>query len=258
MFGWHVAADSEEYVTFLKQYIQAISSELEKEGISEYTYFHISDEPKLETIDTYKRASEIIRPLIPKSKTFDALSNYDFYEKGLIECPVTSVSHIHEFLEHVIENQWAYYCCGPREIYPNSFMAMPSYRVRILGFLLYKYNIKGFLHWGFNFYNAPLSEYPINPYLTTSANRAFPSGDPFIVYPGRDTVYPSIRGEITYEAIQDMNICFALEKFIGREEVVKMIDAAANRDLRFDDYPRNKDFIENLRHDMVERIRGLL
>lgn len=258
LFGWHVAADSPEYIHFLKQYIKAISEELDKEGISQNTYFHISDEPSLNSIDTYKRAADIIRPLIGNSKTFDALSNYVFYEKGLVECPVTSINHMEEFLQHDIENQWTYYCCGPQAVYPNSFMAMPSYRVRILGFMLYKFNIKGFLHWGFNFYNACRSLYPIDPYLTTSGDKVFPSGDPFIVYPGKGGVYPSIRGEVTYEAIQDMDICFALEKLTSREEVIKMIDEAAGEELRFDTYPRNKEYIENLRAAMISRIEDLI
>ncbi|MCI9337412.1 MAG: DUF4091 domain-containing protein [Lachnospiraceae bacterium] len=257
MFGWHVAADSPEYVSFLKQYIAAISEELAAEGISEQTYFHISDEPSLESMETYKTASDIMRPLIGESKTFDALSNYDFYENGLIECPVTSVEHIHAFLEHEIENQWAYYCCGPEKVFTNSFLAMPSHRVRVLGFLLYRYNIKGFLHWGLNFYNCCVSKYPVNPYVTTSGDKAFPSGDPFILYPGRDSVYPSIRGEVTYEAVQDMDICFALERYVGREAVTDMIDRAAGRKIRFDDYPKNKEFLENLRAEMVEKIREL-
>ncbi len=254
MFGWHVAADSQEYVTFLAQYIQAISEELAAEGISEQTYFHISDEPNMASMETYKTASDIMRPLIGDSKTFDALSNYDFYERGLIECPVTSVEHIHEFLEHSIENQWAYYCCGPEKVFPNSFLAMPSHRIRVLGFLLYKYNIKGFLHWGLNYYNSSVSKYPINPYVTTSADRTFPSGDPFILYPGRDTVYGSIRGEVTYEAVQDMDVCFALERYMGRDAVVAMIDHAAGFDVRFDAYPKNKEFLEGLREAMVEKI----
>ena len=92
--------------------------------------------------------------------------------------------------------------------------------------------------------------------MTTSGDKAFPSGDSFIVYPGKDCVYPSIRGEVTYEAIQDMDICFALEMLVGREEVVKMIDEAAGGDLRFDDYPRNKEFLEKLRAKMVDRIKS--
>lgn len=52
-----------------------------------------------------------------------------------------------------------------------------------------------------------------------------------------------------------MDICFALERHIGREAVVAMIDRAAGRNLRFDDYPRGKEFLEGLRAEMVEKIR---
>lgn len=255
MFGWHVAADSPEYKGFLPQYIEAISNALVEEGISKNTYFHVSDEPVPDNLERYAIARNIIKPLIGEAKLFDALSHYDFCEKGLIECPVTSVTQIHSFLEHKLENQWVYYCCGPQRGFMNSFIALPSARVRALGFLIYKYDIKGFLHWGFNFYNAVRSRYRIDPYLTTSADGAFPSGDGFIVYPGEDKdVYPSIRGEVTYQAIEDMNICLALEKLIGREKVIEMIDEAAGRDLRFDDYPHSNEFLEELHEKMAKLI----
>lgn len=257
MFGWHVAANSPEYIDFLKQYIAAISAELVKADISENTYFHISDEPGLHTIDTYKIASDIMRPLIGKSKTFDALSKYEFYENGLVECPVTSVAHVHDFLEHDIPNQWTYYCCGPQKTFTNSIMAMPSFRNRIIGFQMYRYDIKGFLHWGLNFYNSAHSRYQINPYVTTSSDGAFPSGDPFILYPGQNTVFGCIRGQVFYEALQDMRICLALEALIGRDAVVQMIDNAAGYTLRFDTYPQNAQFIEDLRAAMVEKIKNL-
>mgnify|MGYP003310184286 CR=1 FL=1 len=120
---------------------------------------------------------------------------------------------------------------------------MPSYRVRVIGFLMYKYGIKGFLHWGLNFYNTIRSVYPIDPYLTTSSDGAFPSGDPFVVYPGKDCVYPSIRGEVMYEAVQDMDICFALEALVGKAAVVELIDRMAGKPLRFDEYPKNGEFL---------------
>lgn len=254
LFGWHVASDSSEYIDFLKQYIKALSEELRKLEISEHTYFHISDEPTLDYLETYQTAYEILKPLIGNSKTFDAISNYDFYEKGLVGCPVTSVEHIHEFLEHKIEDQWVYYCCNPQKTYTNCFIASPSYRTRILGFLLYKYDLKGFLHWGFNYYHSRVSRYAVDPYLTTSSDRAFPSGDPFIVYPSKDGVYPSIRGELTFDAIQDMNICFALEEKIGREQVIAMIDEAAGGELTFDNYPKCKEYLEALHDRMLDRL----
>ncbi len=258
MFSWDVAANSPEYINFLKQYIAAISAQLEKEGISENTYFHISDEPTMDNIDTYQTASKIIRPLIGNSKTFDALSNFDFYEKGLVECPVTSVSHMEEFLEHDIPNQWTYYCCGPQEIFTNSIMAMPSYRVRIAGYQMYRHHIKGFLHWGLNYYNSAVSLYPIDPYLTTSSDGAFPSGDPFILYPGHDTVYGCIRGEVFYAALQDMRLCEALEAYIGREAVEKMIDEAAGYTLTFKDYPKSAEYQETLRANLIAKLKEFI
>lgn len=254
MFGWHVAADSDEYRAFLPQYIAAISAELEREGIADNAYFHVSDEPNPDNLDKYEVAKNILKPLIGNAKTFDALSHYEFCEKGLVETPVTSVRRIHEFLEHKIEDQWVYYCCGPETVFTNSFIAMPSRRTQILGFQIYKYDIKGFLHWGFNFYNSQVSRYKINPYLTTSADGAFPSGDGFIVYPGKETAYPSIRGEITFEAVQDIGICLALEALIGRDAVVAMIDEAAGTPLRFDTYPDSDDFLLDLRAKMIAAI----
>ena len=255
MFGWHVAATSPAYIDFLKQYVSAISEELERLGVAERTYYHISDEPSVDRIDAYRTAVEAIRPFIGNCHTFDALSSKEFYEEGLVECPVTMVSHIQEFLPLNVPNQWVYYCCEPQTIYTNAFMAMPSCRTRILGILIYKYDIKGFLHWGFNFYNSQVSYYRIDPYVTTSGDGRFPSGDPFIVYPGENGAYPSIRGKVTYEAIGDIDLCRTLEEYIGREAVVKMIDECADMDVRFDSYPLDSDFLQNLRAAMIEKIK---
>lgn len=254
LFGWHTPADAPEYTVFLKQYLQALEEELVKEGISENTYFHISDEPSREQLESYRAASEMIHDLIGKSKTMDALSDYLFYEQGLVECPVTGIAKITEFLQHRVENQWLYYCCFPGKIYPNSFLSMPSRRIRILGVLLYKFQIKGFLHWGFNFYYAQLSRYPVNPYLTTSADHAFPSGDGFTVYPGKDAVYPSIRGEMMYEAIQDLRICETAEQKLGRDRVIAMIDKKAGYDITFEEYPKTDAFLEELREELLSGI----
>ena len=257
LFSWDVAADSDLYINFLKQYLAAICAQLEVEGISENTYFHISDEPTLESMETYKTASDLIRPMLKGSKTFDALSQIEFYEKGLVECPVTAVNHIAPFLEKNIPNQWAYYCVGQQRLVTNSFLANPSYRTRIAGFQMYRYDIKGFLQWGYNFYNSRVSLYPIDPYTTTSSDGCFPSGDGFNVYPGQDTVYTSLRCEVFYDAIQDMMVCCALEALIGREAVEKMIDDAAGYQLTFDKYPRCSKYADDLRAAMIAKIKEL-
>ena len=252
LFGWHVAADAPEYQAFVKQYVAAIAEEAEREGIGDTTYFHVSDEPSLKTMETYRAAGELIKPYVGKCKTFDALSDVEFYRQGLVEIPVTLISHLDTFLPLRLKEQWSYYCCVPQKDYINCLLTMPLYRVRMLGVLLYKYDIRGFLHWGLNFYHSTLSRYPINPYLTTSADKRFPSGDPFILYPAPGGVYHSVRGKVTYEALEDMRLCQLLEEKIGREAVVAMIDEEAGLELYFNCYPKCADYFARLRERMLE------
>lgn len=257
MFGWHVKANSDEYRDFLNQYLPALMQVIRQEGIEENTYFHLSDEPSDKNLERYQTAHDLVKPHIGKCKLMDALSKYDFYERGLVECPVTNIEQIGKFLPHNLENQWMYYCVEPQAVYTNSFIAMKSCRTRILGYLLYKYDIKGFLHWGLNYYNSINSMYAINPYITTSADRRYPSGDAFTLYPSKDGAYHSLRGLITYDALSDMRVCQALEQRIGRDKVVEMIDAAAGGELTFESYPDGNEFPEQLRDAMIERIASL-
>ncbi len=246
MFGWHVDAQSDEYRNFLNQFLPALIEFCKAEGIKERCWFHVSDEPSAEHLPAYKYACDIIKPLIDGCPTLDAISNYDFYEKGLIPNPVTATDHIDVFIENNVKNQWAYYCCGQCKKVGNRFLAMPSYRNRILGLQMYKYNINGFLHWGYNFYNNQLSRKRINPYITSSSDKAFPSGDPFSVYPITNGVVPSLRAVVFKEALNDIEVCRMLEGYIGRDEVINMIDSAAGMNLTFSEYPKNSEFIPSL------------
>ena len=256
MFGWHTPADGAEYTEFLPKYIAALSRELEALGISENTYFHISDEPIEENMEAYKRAHDTLKPLIGKSRIMDALSHYSFYEKGLVEVPVTRVSHMETFIGKDVDEQWTYYCCHPEGTHVNCFMAMPSWRIRMLGVLLYKYDIKGFLHWGLNFYNSRISLYKINPYLVSSGGGAFASGDPFILYPSQDGAYNSIRGKLTREAIGDLDLCRTAEKKIGRAGVLKLIDSIAGMDVSFECYSHDDNYLPTLREKLIDAING--
>ena len=255
LFGWHVKSQSEEYAHFLKQFVPALIAYLKEKGVKERCWFHMSDEPHANHLDAYRYAHDLVVPMLEGCPTMDALSDYDFYEEGLVPHPVTSINHMDRFLENKVQNQWAYYCCGQYKKVGNRFLAMPSYRNRILGLQMYKFNIEGFLQWGYNFYYAQLSRGLINPYLTTSSEKAFPSGDAFSVYPVKDGVAPSLRAVIFKEALNDMEVCRKLEQYIGKEKVVAMIDGYAGMDVSFTEYPRNNTYIPQLMEQMKAEIR---
>lgn len=243
IFGWDTVSNDEKYVNFLKALLTELRKFLENENVYENCYFHISDEPSLEHLENYRFAFDILKSIIGKDKILDAISDVEFYNTGLISVPVTATDHIEPFLEKGIENQWAYYCCVQGIKVANRFMSMPSYRNRILGVQLYKYGIKGFLQWGFNFYYSQLSQYKINPYVTTSADLAFPSGDAFLVYPGENGPLQSIRSKVFGSAVQDVALFKTLEDYVGKDKVIELIEKIAGMEITFSEYPRYPGFL---------------
>ena len=130
----------------------------------------------------------------------------------------------------------------------NRFIAMPSARTRILGVQLYRYNIAGFLQWGFNFYSSVLSRKPIDPFAVTDGCDTFPAGDPFIVYPGENgEPLESIRFMVFRQAIQDMRALQLLEKLAGRELVEAIIAEGLDEELTLTRYPRDNAYLHTLR-----------
>lgn len=135
---------------------------------------------------------------------------------------------------------------------------MPSYRNRILGLQIYKYNLEGFLQWGYNFYYTFASLKKINPYVTSSGDRWVPSGDAFSVYPVQGGAIPSLRAIVFRDALYDVEICRTLEKYIGRDKVIELIDSEAGLNLTFSDYPRNNTYILNLIEKMKKMIQSFV
>lgn len=102
---------------------------------------------------------------------------------------------------------------------------MPSRRNRILAVQLYKYDIVGFLQWGFNFWYSQYSIKPINPYAVTGAGCVFSSGDAYLVYPGQDgNPVPSIRLKVFREALYDLRTMKLLERLTSKEFIMKLTE----------------------------------
>ena len=142
---------------------------------------------------------------------------------------------------------------------PNRFFAMPSYRNRIMGVLMYLHRIRGFLQWGYNFYSAKYSLHPIDPYRCADGDLGFPAGDPFLVYPGADGApLPSLRAEVQNDALLDLRALETLERLAGREQVEALIwEKSCVWPITFTDYPRDPQFLLNLREEVAQRISAL-
>ena len=158
-----------------------------------------------------------------------------------------SESHLDPFDPALVPDLWVYYCCAQYKDVPNRFFAMPSARNRIMGLLCYLHGIKGFLHWGYNFYNSALSVEHIDPYFCTHGGCAFPSGDPFLVYPGPDgRPYSSVRAEVQRLGLDDMRALQLLEQLTSREHVLSLIYEEQDAPFTFEHYPHSPDYLLSL------------
>ena len=245
-FGWHTPAVGGEYTRFLREFLPALKEELDRLVGLDHVWFHISDEPHDHEKETYAAAKATVADLLAGCHVIDALSSYAVYREGIVEKPVVCCDQLQTFVDQGVTGLWTYYCTVQAIDSPNRFIAMPSARNRILGALLYQYGIEGFLHWGFNFYNAQRSVRQIDPFRVTDADGAFPSGDPFLVYPGPGgTPWESIRGEVLKDAWQDLRLLRLYESRFGRARTLALLRQTGG-DMTFSRYPTGKDFFARL------------
>ena len=250
IFGWDTPSVGGEYTAFLRSFIPELKAYMKSKGLLEHCWFHISDEPVVETLEQWNAARLSIYDLLEDCHVIDALHDFDFYQQGYIRTPVVACDHIEPFAQAQVPGLWTYYCCSQTEEVPNRFIAMPSARNRILGILLYRYNLAGFLQWGFNFYYGQHSQWKIDPWQTADGTATWPAGDPFLVYPGRTgEVVESIRGVVLREAMQDLRLLQLAEQKMGRTAVLQLLEDSWDGGLMtMTHYPKDPQWFVKLRN----------
>ncbi len=248
IFGWDTDSLGEEYTTFIDAFLPALIEHFKVRGIDKQCIYHVSDEPNLNDFDHYNLTANNVKKHLTGYTMIDAVSHVEVFQRGILDTPVVIASRMHEFLNAGADKAWLYYCCLPTRVTTNRFMSMPSARTRILGIQMYKFDIKGFLHWGYNFYNCCYSYNTINPYLDTTGDYFAPSGDCFLVYPGEDGIpEESIRIKQMRDAFQDIRALKRCEELYGREYVINLIDEGLEKPLTILEYPKEAEYILNLR-----------
>lgn len=250
IFGWETSSFGEKYKIFLSQFLPKLDDYLKSKGIAKKVFFHISDEPTEEQFEEYKTIAEYIKSYLMGYQLMDASSTVS---NKYIDIPILSTTHIPEYAD---ENVWVYYCCTAcNDFLSNRFFNVPSQRTRIFGIQLYEQDRKGFLHWGFNFYNTVFSYRAINPYQISDAGGEFPSGDSYVVYPGEDGALDSLRLEVFYDGLQDRMALKLLEKSIGRDAVVDMLHKEGV--IGWKKYPKDARWHIEFRERLNELIKNL-
>lgn len=228
IFGWETEATGKDYSDFLHQYLDALIPHLKEMGIDDKFYYHISDEPRREHLDNYLKAKAVVYDRLKDYHFFEALSHVELYKEGAVPTPVAITDTVSEFVG-VADDLWTYYTGFWSFALSNRLISMTSRRNRIIGMQMYKNNIKGFLHWGFNFYYSFLCRESFDPMYQPDAHEEFPAGTSYIVYPYGKRAVPSIRLFVFHDGIQDIAAMRLLESKIGHDAVVKLAESLGGK-----------------------------
>jgi hypothetical protein len=170
----------------------------------------------------------------------DALTDINFAKQGLTDMPVPSITTALSFVKAKIPC-WCYYCCGPRGKYLNRLMDTPLSKIAMHGFLFYRWPFKGFLHWGYNYWQKQWTRELIDPF-TVSDGGGYPGwayGDTFVVYPGPGGPIDSMRWEVFSLALQD----YALLQSAGIDPSHKLFKPIKS----FKNFPRKQNWRKRTR-----------
>ena len=77
-----------------------------------------------------------------------------------------------------------------------------------------------------------------------------------MVYPGKEDAVDSLHYEVFAEGLQDLRALRLLEEKIGREETLKLIQEGVEYPITINTYPREAEWLLNLRDRINCRICG--
>jgi len=263
-----------DYRNFLKQYLLALRNHLSRKGWLDKFCLHISDEPKAEELETYTGLARLVKTISPEFKIIDALSTPDLKKfVKYMDYPVPLENRYEQILHESgipKERIWFYYCNGPVGAWPNRYMDYLLIRVRIFTWLAFKYNARGFLHWGLNHWtwHPPYyREETYNPYDNTTGGR-LQAGDSYVLYPpcmpskSHEPV-DSIRWEIIRKAMEDYEYLYLLRELLEKGNGTAKLIKHGNELMKefeekivpgFTNHTRDAAYLEDFRSRMAKLI----
>lgn len=189
--------------------VHATQEHLRERGLLQQAMIHIADEPIPVNLDSWIEKSRIVHEAAPELRRIDAIHVRDCRGELEIYCP--ELGYFDRWHEHYAQMQrdglielWFYTCCNPKGRYANRFIDQPLIKTRLLHWMNYLYDARGYLHWGPNRWHENPFEDPVRGDL--------PPGDAWLVYPGEDGPLSSVRWEAVRDGVEDFELLWLLEQ----------------------------------------------
>ena len=114
------------YRAFLDQFLPALVRYIDRKGLRKRCFFHVSVEPYADHLASFTAAAKLVPGHLKGFPFIDALSNTEYYDRGLVQYPIPASDHIEPFVEAGIKKLWTYYCVSQWKGVSNRFYCMPS------------------------------------------------------------------------------------------------------------------------------------
>lgn len=188
--------------------LPAFQTHLKEKGWLDRTLFHVKDEPSTHNVMAYRKISEYLHSYAPDLTRMDAVETTFLSDD--IEIAVPKLDHLgtryqaYKKAAQAGTELW-FYTVGIFQAgsYPNKTIDLPVIDNRVLHWLNYRFDLSGFLHWGWN-------QWTDDPFHEVGKH----IGDGWMVYPARDGVLNSLRWEEMRNGIQDYEYLWLLEQKI--------------------------------------------
>ncbi|HNR35780.1 MAG TPA: DUF4091 domain-containing protein [Candidatus Hydrogenedentes bacterium] len=214
-----------EFEPYMEAFLKGVWAHLKEKGWAGRYIQHIADEPIPVNEKSWTERAGKVRGWLPGVPIVDAIMHEGL--DGFIDIRVPQIQHIKPGRkENPKEATWSYVCLYPQGEYPNRFLDYPLIRNRILFWLSWSLDLKGFLHWGYGHWKTwdPVpAAVDVSPWMDATGGSIYvadrqplPAGDPFIVYPGRDKICSSMRWEDIRNGMEDFEYLHMLQAFAKR------------------------------------------
>ena len=252
----------------LRGILEQLETHVVSKGWNRRVMLHISDEPFLHSVPTYRKLGEIVHRAAPSVRVIEAVEATGFGDA--IDVLVPKLNHLDLWLPYFQKSQaqgkelWFYTCCHPLGRYPNRFLDQPLVKTRVLHWICYLYGLKGYLHWGLNYFAEG-----VDPYSEEGISQNLPLGDRAIMYPGRDGPVGSLRWSAMRDGLQDYEYLWVLESRLAALKT-RLGESADWLDPRqrplelcrrvvtsFHDHTRNPGTLLAARHEIALEIEAL-
>ena len=209
---------------YLERMLKAVRIHLKGRGLGNRYVQHVADEPIPENMASWKAVATKVGRWLPGVPRIDAIETAGL--ERFCEMRVPQIHCVPPKGERGRGETWCYVCVFPQGKYPNRYIDYPSIRNRIIFWLCRTMDLKGFLHWAYNFWGVwggmPMKVPGAPWYDVTGASQystdtiRLPSGDTHLVYPGRKELCSSIRWEVIRKGMEDYELLRLLDEAVRR------------------------------------------